>query len=707
MTKSRLGWIFAGMLAMACSETAGVDPGPTVGHPTSPLCNGDGTMTSVRAPGGAQAGIATGSGGGFGSAFPPNVGPTVTQAVPPPAISGGTLRVLAGANVAVAADPDRDRVYVVDLTTRTLRFSVALLPGDEPGRVEGDPAGRAHVALRRGGALATIDTATGVIVARRAVCGAPRGVAYDPSSDLVHVACADGELVSLPAAGGPAVRSLTLVRDLRDVVVDGPRLRVSRFRSGEVLTVGADGSVAGLSRLRTFRSQLVRQNQEYTSGVAWRMAALPEGGVIMLHQRGLAEEIEPVAGGYGGFDPCGNIVHPAVTTIAPDGAMKSGPALAGLTLAVDLALSPDGRRVAFLSAGNSTNTFAGDPAATPQLPQLMVSTVDAATDSSVGCRPDGMHGPCPGGGKMGPPLALLATGSEETSSDAAGAPLPPSSGTAGSTGTMTGSGAAGGGAFPTGCGVPDPTVPEVVGQPIAVAFEASGNLIVQSREPAVLSFAGGSVITLSGESRVDTGHLLFHANAGSGLACASCHAEGDDDGRTWNFTCQGSRRTQSLQVGLRGTEPFHWVGDMRDITHLMSEVFVGRMSGPTLNLEQSDALLTWLDTQPRPTRSSPRDPAAVERGRAIFNDHQQAACASCHSGPRLTNATTVDVGTGGEFQVPSLVGVGRRGPFMHDGCAKTLGDRFDPACGGGDRHGFVSNLTATQLSDLVTYLESL
>ena len=62
-------------------------------------------------------------------------------------------------------------------------------------------------------------------------------------------------------------------------------------------------------------------------------------------------------------------------------------------------------------------------------------------------------------------------------------------------------------------------------------------------------------------SRADTGHLIFHANAGGGLACASCHAEGNDDGRVWNFTCEGPRRTQSLHVGLRGTEPFHWSGD--------------------------------------------------------------------------------------------------------------------------------------------------
>jgi len=72
---------------------------------------------------------------------------------------------------------------------------------------------------------------------------------------------------------------------------------------------------------------------------------------------------------------------------------------------------------------------------------------------------------------------------------------------------------------------------------------------------------------------------------------------------------------------------------------------------------------------------------------------------SCASG-------TANVGTGGTFKVPSLVGVGARAPFLHDGCAATLMDRFT-TCGGGDLHGKTSQLTPAQLSDLVAYLETL
>ncbi|HEY7376862.1 MAG TPA: cytochrome-c peroxidase [Polyangia bacterium] len=669
------------LASASCSRTppevgptgTGGDIGPV---PPSPLCsgqsNGGGVMTGPVPPG-----IP-----GF-SPFPPQFGQTVTAPVAPPAISGGTLRVLADGHTAVASDPDRDAVYVVDLTAKTAT-TINLNAGDEPGRVVVDAAGRAHVALRHGGALVSIDTASGTLLQRRPVCAAPRGVAYDPASDLVHVACAGGELVSLPAAGGAAIRTVMLDRDLRDVVVDGPRLRVSRFLSAQLLTVEADGTVSGRATPGGFRWVSARGGQLYTPSTAWRTLEMPDGsGVMMLHQRGVSEEVQPVVGGYGGPDTCTGIVHPAVTMMAPDGSVRSGPALAGLTLVVDMAIAPDAKRIAFVSAGNSTNAVSG-PTGSQGLTRVFVSDVDSMTDDKVGCMPDGKHAPCPPG-----VVGAVVTGG----------PAP------------TGAGGTSGAVMPTtsnGCDGQSqpPSVRQDVGQPIAVAFDGAGNVVVQSREPAALYLADNSSITF-GASRADTGHLIFHSNAGGFLACASCHAEGNDDGRVWDFTCQGRRRTQSLHAGgLRGTEPFHWDGLETDMTKLMDDVFVQRMSGPQLASDQIGALMTWIDSQPRVPRAAPGDPAAVERGRALFNDATRAACATCHAGTRFTNNATVDVGTGGMFQVPSLVGIGSRGPFMHNGCAATLGDRFNAACGG-DKHGNTAGLSANEISDLISYMQSI
>jgi mono/diheme cytochrome c family protein len=227
---------------------------------------------------------------------------------------------------------------------------------------------------------------------------------------------------------------------------------------------------------------------------------------------------------------------------------------------------------------------------------------------------------------------------------------------------------------------------------------------VQSREPAQLVIIGGGTISLSDESVADTGTALFHIKSGFGVACASCHPEGRDDGRVLQFVGIGPRRTQSFAGGLIDTAPFHWSGDVDDLPALVHEVFVSRMGGPQPNRQQIEHFSGFLDRIPSPI-APVLDADAVVRGKAVFED-PSVGCASCHEGENLTNNQSVDVGTGGVFQVPSLVGVSARAPFLHDGCAPTLDDRFG-SCGGGDAHGVTSGLAAGERADLVTYLSSL
>src|SRR5580700_8728411 len=117
----------------------------------------------------------------------PTFASAVTAATPPPPVTGGTLLVMKDGKHAVAADPDRDLVYVVDLEAASVLHTISLKAGDEPGRVVEDGAGRVHVAVRGGGALVTIDPLAGSILARRTACPAPRGVAWDSSTDRVWV----------------------------------------------------------------------------------------------------------------------------------------------------------------------------------------------------------------------------------------------------------------------------------------------------------------------------------------------------------------------------------------------------------------------------------------------------------------------------------------------------------------------------------------
>jgi mono/diheme cytochrome c family protein/DNA-binding beta-propeller fold protein YncE len=559
-------------------------------------------------------------------------GSVAVAAEPPPAISGGTLAVSKSGVRAVAADPDRDRVWIVDLAAQKLTAEIALQKGDEPGRVVEDGAGRFHVALRRGGAIVTVDADSGTIVDRRAVCPAPRGIAYDEQTDELHVACLGGELVTLPAGPGAATRSLRLERDLRDVVVDGDRLLVSKFRAAELLTVEADGSVVENKKLPKFNLF----GQEFAPTVAWRTINLPTGGVAIVHQRALIAPVEIVEGGYssGGCD--GSVVHSTVSEVDSDGQPNLAAALPSATLPVDVAVSDDGASYAVVAAGRSEI--------------LITNAVNMNFPADFG---------------------------EGT------------------------------------CVEPQQRVP-VDGEPTAIAF-AGDSVVVQTREPAGIQILGVTAagnhvakkITLPGESRRDTGHEMFHRNAAGPMACASCHPEGADDNHTWNFNPIGPRRTQFVSGGILNTAPFHWDGDMSGIEAIMDEVFERRMGGMHQGPRRVKIFARWIDSLPAPPVSEAPDTEAVARGDALFHD-KTVDCASCHTGAQLTTNESLDVGTGKAFQVPSLVRIGARAPFMHDGCAPTLKDRFtNPACGGGDRHGKTSHLSESQIDDLVAYLETL
>jgi mono/diheme cytochrome c family protein len=567
--------------------------------------------------------------------YPPVNGGTdvVSAAKPPPAISGGTL-VVSG-KTAIAADSDRDRVYVVDLSENKLKAEILLSDGDEPGRVITDNAGRAHVALRRGGDLVTIDIASAKVTDRREVCAAPRGMAFDAKNDAIHVACDGGELVTFPAAGGDAIRNLRLERDLRDVIVDGDRLLISRFRSAELLVIGSDGAVQNRQAPPEFK--MFEQNFE--PAVAWRTIGMPGGGVAMAHQRAMTTPVvieQP--GGYssGGCD--GSIVHSTITVFSTDGTLEGKPAMPAIPftmLPVDVAASSDGDQLAMVAAGND----------------MVIQTSRSGLESEAQFN----------------------------------------------------------GEFGGSCAFSQVATP-VAGEPIAVAFDDSNRIVVQTREPATIQIlnSGSAAIALSDISVKDTGHEMFHRNTNgfAPLACASCHPEGRDDGRTWNFDPIGARRTQFVSGGILATAPLHWDGDMAGLETIMSEVFVKRMGGMAQGPRRVNAFAKWIDALPSLPVSPPADVEAVERGKVLFHD-AKVACATCHTGERLTDNKAADVGTGKAFQVPSLMNLAPRAPFMHDGCAKTLHDRFDPTCGGGDKHGQTSHLSPSDIDDLVAYLETL
>jgi mono/diheme cytochrome c family protein len=563
----------------------------------------------------------------------------------PPPLSGGTLAMAVVTKpsgtrrFAVVADPDRDAVYIVNVDSKAVT-TIPLQEGDEPGRVTTDGAGIAFVALRSGGAVLAIDVELGTILSRRAVCAAPRGVAFDASAKAIHVACSGGELVTLPAAGGDATRTLHLDLDLRDVVLGQQgQLFVSRFRSAEVLTVSSEGKVT------TRFTPPDNVTPFMTPAIAWRMIPGANGASpIVLHQ--LASRLidnhatggivppyySGSGGGCGGFGGTAPAVATAMTRLDTP---TDSVGIPSVTLPVDMATGPDGYAYAVVAAAEGHTGFASS----------LVAFDTSALYSTTTSR------------------CVSASGR-----------------------TLT-------------------------GQITSVAFADNVTIVAFSREPAAVFVApfdaAGAVVQIdipNAVSREDTGHAIFHSDTGAGVACASCHAEGGDDGLVWSFAAQGRRRTPSLRGTLQGTAPYHWSGELSGVDALVQKVYQEGMAGPDLLGAQKDALGGWLFSIPSPRALAPNDAASIVRGRALFEG--TAGCSTCHTGERFTNNATVDVGTGGAFQVPSLVGVAHRAPYLHAGCAQTLTDRFG-SCGGGDKHGTTSTLSSAEVADLVAYLSTL
>src|SRR5262245_47812662 len=99
---------------------------------------------------------------------------------------GGTVIATHDGERAIVSDPDRDRVLAIDLASNRVVAQRALTAGDEPGALTEDGAGRIHVVLRSG-AVVTLGPDL-KLVRRTNICLEPRGIAWQASSDTVHIA---------------------------------------------------------------------------------------------------------------------------------------------------------------------------------------------------------------------------------------------------------------------------------------------------------------------------------------------------------------------------------------------------------------------------------------------------------------------------------------------------------------------------------------
>lgn len=206
----------------------------------------------------------------------------------------------------------------------------------------------------------------------------------------------------------------------------------------------------------------------------------------------------------------------------------------------------------------------------------------------------------------------------------------------------------------------------------------------------------------------------------TGVSCNTCHTEGGrEDGHVWGFP-DGKRQTPALAGRMIAeTAPYHWSGEFNTLNDFMQHTTVLRMGGAGVNTNEYNELIAYMDQTPLPDnpnlKAAPTD--AQLRGKEVF---QQAGCGSCHGGQAFTLNTMADVGTIRStdkqthdatspqltvLNTPSLLGLARTAPYLHDGSAATLKERITQSTQ--NKHGNTDDLTPAQVDDLVEYLKTL
>jgi DNA-binding beta-propeller fold protein YncE len=238
------------------------------------------------------------------------------------------------------------------------------------------------------------------------------------------------------------------------------------------------------------------------------------------------------------------------------------------------------------------------------------------------------------------------------------------------------------------------------------------------------------------------GKRLFHRanqpmSSRRWISCASCHPGGDHDARTWQNP-EGKRNTTAL-FGMARTHPLHWSADrdeLHDFEHTirgplmqgrgllrgkLSEALGDPLAGRSTELDALAAYCNSLAATLSPHAEAPgRLTAAAERGRLLF-ESPALGCATCHPAPTYTDSRPEkpfrlhDVGTGAgdpsetmgpAYDTPSLIGVYRSAPYLHDGRAATLRDVLTTQ-NPDDRHGRTRHLSPAELDDVIAFLKSL
>lgn len=601
-------------------------------------------------------------------------GVTVTVAVAPsgpqPSRSSSIV-VDAARRLAWSVNPDEDSIAAIDADD--LDLLVEMPTCEDPRSVALAPDGTIWVACHDGDAIRVHDEVGGTIVTIPLGQGsAPSGLAFSPDGSAAWVALEGaGALARIDAATRTETSRLAVGSRPRAIAVsaDSSRVLVTRY-----LSVGDDGEVIVVD----------------AAGPSLRP------GIRV-----------PKQGGDGNRD----------TTAAGKGIVNQ---------LASIALSPDGTRawIAATKANSERGTLSGPDLDQDNSVRNVVVQVDPATSAvaRVVDLDNSDSASAVAYSPLGDYLFVALQGNDEiVVLDALRV-----DGTSGLGSLVTRLGAGG---APQGLAV-DPVTSRTFVQNLTTmdvtVLETAELFTRGARTVASRSVSTVRAPATPGEILLGK-RLFYHAgdqrmSAEGYLSCATCHADGDHDGRTWDFTGRGEglRNTTSLRgrSGV-GHGNVHWSANFDEIQDFEGDIrnaFGGRgfladadwlatrdpLGAPKAGLDPDlDALAAYVSSLGR--ESVPRSPHRAATGfltpdglagRDVFI---REGCASCHAGEDFTDSATApqlrDVGTlrttsgsrlGGPLagiDTPTLLGIFSTAPYLHDGTAATLEDVFRLAGG--------------------------
>ncbi|MGB6222656.1 Ig-like domain-containing protein [Haloferula sp.] len=275
-------------------------------------------------------------------------------------------------------------------------------------------------------------------------------------------------------------------------------------------------------------------------------------------------------------------------------------------------------------------------------------------------------------------------------------------------------------------------------------YDVSELSLLRSDTPVLL----GERITVETEALADEvlqGKKVFYnavdprMSSDGYISCATCHLDGDGDGRVWDFTDRGEglRNTTDLR-GRSGTGHgrMHWSANFDEVQDFENDIRnhfdgLGFMSQPDFEATSDplgptkaglspdlDALAAYVESLSTTPISPYRNPDGSLTSDAVYGREIFARldCASCHAGDDFTDSSeggnydvgtlksTSGMGSGSPLSgidTPTLRGLWAGQPYYHDGSLENLDQLIESS---GSEHGGMKNLSSIEKSQLKAYL---